>query len=311
MPQSLYLRTVAADSIKYFRDIRTLLRSLKIPAPRNPHFQIHRFEDAPDTQLNETMIFRSNTYVVALITEGEAYYKIGLHDYEMTAGSLYFLGPKHLRYYRREKKWRGFVCIFTDEFTTKSKLKNHYADYPFYRLDTSQKIQLDGEEQRQVEGLLNTLLSSFEQNKMDHCWHYLHILLSEADNLHQKMHQAAPASKESQLVVKFNELLEAHLYDIVSSQARHQYGVSDFAEKLAVNPNYLSQVLKQHTGETAGQLIRGRLITEAKSMLMSTEMSASQVAYALLYKDTSYFSKVFKSEVDATPREFQERYALK
>ncbi|RKN74942.1 hypothetical protein, partial [Ulvibacterium marinum] len=82
-----------------FKDIPTLLKGLKLPPPRNPYFQIHRFEDALDSQLNETAIFRSNTYVMTMITEDEAHYKIGLRNYEMTKGSLYFPGPKHLRYY--------------------------------------------------------------------------------------------------------------------------------------------------------------------------------------------------------------------
>lgn len=291
--------------ITIFKDIPALLKGLGLPLPRNRHFQIHRFEDAPDSQLNETAIFRSNTYVIALITEGEAHYKIGLRDYEMTKGSLYFLGPKHLRYYNRKEKWKGFVCIFTDEFTTKNRVSNNYSDYTFYHLDASQKLQLDEKNLHYLKGLLETLLNCFENNKMDLCWHHLQIVLLEAEALHRYEHKSQETKPEAITVIKFNELLEKHFYDIVTNKAERIFSVNDFADKLFIHPNYLSNTLKKITGETAGQIIKKRTILEAKSLLLTTGMSVSQAAYSLKFNDTSYFTKFFKSAVGLTPKQYQ------
>lgn len=291
--------------VAIFKDIPALLKGLKLPLPKNPHFQIHRFEDAPDSQLNETAIFRSNTYVIALMTEGEAHYKIGLQEYEMTKGSLYFLGPKHLRYYRREKKWKGFVCIFTDEFTTRNRLPNNYSDYTFYRLDASQKLQLSDESLMYFQSLLETLLKNFESNKMDLCWHYLQVILIESEALHHKEHKSKEDKPEALTAIRFNELLEKHFYDVVTNKVEKIFSVNDFAERLFVHPNYLSNTLKKITGETAGQIIKKRTILEAKSLLLTSGMSVSQAAYSLKFNDTSYFTKFFKSTVGITPKQYQ------
>ncbi len=291
--------------VAIFKDITTLLKGLKLPPPRNPYFQIHRFEDAPDSQLNETAIFRSNTYVMALMTEGQARYKIGLRDYEMIKGSLYFLGPKHLRYYRREQRWKGYVCIFTNEFTTQNRLPNNYSEYTFYHLDASQKIQLEDKEMLHFQKLLEKLLKCFETNRMDLCWHYLQIILIEAEALHHIEHESQEEKPEALMAIRFNELLERHFYDVVTGKAEKIFSVNDFADRLFVHPNYLSNTLKKLTGETAGQIIKKRIVLEAKSLLLTTGITISQTAYSLKFNDTSYFTKFFKGAVGLTPKQYQ------
>ncbi|GAA4271234.1 helix-turn-helix transcriptional regulator [Aquimarina gracilis] len=292
--------------IVVFKDIATLLRGLKTVTPKHPHFQIHRFEDAPETQVNETTIFRSNTYVVILLLDGEADYKIGLHDYHMGPGSLYFLGPQHLRYYKRnENNWKGFVCIFTDEFTTNTKLPNHFNDYPFYSLKGNQKFQLEGKLLQKFTQLITQLYHYFEVSALENCWHQLHIILNESRKLHRELYEESEVKPGTQLVIDFNSALEKHFYDVATNKAEYIFSVNDFAQILHIHPNHLSNTLKKYTGETAGQLIKKRTVLEAKSLLLSTEMSVSQVAYFLKFNDTSYFTKFFKGAEGSTPKEFQ------
>nr|WP_246848974.1 response regulator transcription factor [Aquimarina sp. U1-2] len=227
----------------------------------------------------------------------------------MSAGSLYFLGPKHLRHYRREKNnWKGFVCIFTDEFTTATNLPNHFADYPFYSLKGNQKLQLREEEIVGFQKRINALYLTFNSGKLDNCWHQLHIILNEAKDLYYQKFNEEVHEPEADLVIQFNSELESHFFNIASGNVEHLYSVNDFAGRLYVHPNHLSKILKKYTGRTAGQIIRERVIVEAKSLLQSTEMSVSQVAFTLCFNDTSYFTKYFKKSVGMTPIKFQEKH---
>jgi AraC family transcriptional regulator, transcriptional activator of pobA len=98
-----------APDIPYFKDIRSLLGALKTVSPRSDLFHIHKHEEVPASHSSETQIFRSNTFSLSLLTEGEALYKIGLKEYHMTAGSLYFMSPQQLRYYKKLKPWKGYL----------------------------------------------------------------------------------------------------------------------------------------------------------------------------------------------------------
>ncbi len=296
-----------SKDIVVFKDIPALLQGLKTLQPKNKNFHIHRFEDTPETQVNETAIFRSNTYALILMLEGEADYKIGLHEYHMCPGSLYFLGPRHLRHYKRDNNnWKGFVCLFTDEFTTSTNLPNHFNDYAFYSLRGKQKFQLENEELNTFKNQMTHLYEMYETNEMENCWHYLHIILNNAEKLHRLRYEQQEEKPEDELVINFNRVLEQHFYDLVTNKAESLYSVQDFADKLFVHPNYLSATLKKSTGLTAGKLIKNRTVLEAKSMLQSTDMTISEIAYTLKFNDTSYFTKFFKGATGQTPTQFKE-----
>jgi AraC family transcriptional regulator, transcriptional activator of pobA len=49
-----------------------------------------------------------------------------------------------------------------------------------------------------------------------------------------------------------------------------------------------------------------RLMQEARILLISTEMSISEISYKLNYDDNSYFNKVFKKETGLTPKRFRD-----
>ncbi len=294
------------NEVIVFKNIASLLQGLKTLKPKHEYFHIHRFEDTPDTQVNETAIFRSNAYVMILLLEGQADYKIGLHEYHMGPGSLYFLGPRHLRHYSREENnWKGFACLFTDEFTTSTNLPNHFADYPFYSLKGNQKLQLNNAEIDVFQDKINELYQAFDSGKLDNCWHLLHIILGDAKDVYYQKFKEEEHEPEAELVIQFNGELENHFFNIASGKAENIYSVNDFAERLFVHPNHLSSTLKKHTGRTASQIIKDRTIIEAKSLLQSTDMSVSQVAYTLRFNDTSYFTKYFKKSVGMTPVQFQ------
>ncbi|MBP2831073.1 helix-turn-helix transcriptional regulator [Aquimarina sp. U1-2] len=293
------------QSIAYYDTIADLLKGLKTVRAKHLHFHIHRLEDAPDSQLNHTGLYRSSTYVVILLKEGTATYKIGLHDYTMCRGSLYFLGPRHLRHYHRDtNNWEGFVCLFSDDFTTEIKLTTHYSDYPYYSLEGQQKFQLNDSQLEVFLNYFKQLYEYYQRNSINCCWHQLHIILEEAGVVCKYKLDNSPKDADNELVINFNSALEHHFYELVSDKIEHLFSVKDYAEKLFVHPNHLSDVLRKMTGRSARQLITERLILEAKSLLKNSRISITQVAYILKFSDTSYFTKFFKKHTGMTPSEF-------
>src|SRR5690606_22538331 len=75
---------------------------------------------------------------------------------------------------------------------------------------------------------------------------------------------------------------------------RQEHSVSFYAEQIHMTPRQLSDIVKTCTGKTAKTLILERIILEAKRHLQHTNASIKEIAFALGFKDSSYFSKVFK-----------------
>lgn len=53
------------------------------------------------------------------------------------------------------------------------------------------------------------------------------------------------------------------------------------------------------------EVIKDRIILEAKRLLIYTEMSAKQIAYALGYEDPAYFNRLFSSKVGDNTSNFR------
>jgi len=88
-----------------------------------------------------------------------------------------------------------------------------------------------------------------------------------------------------------------------------------FAEQLHITTHHLNLIIKNVTGKTVSEVIRARSILEAKRLLTFTDLSVSEIAAQLNYFDSSYFSKLFKSETKTTPiafkNEMSEKYRIR
>jgi AraC family transcriptional regulator, transcriptional activator of pobA len=296
-------------SISYFKDITTLLKALQTFTPQSNLFHIHKHEDVPATHSTETQIFRSDTFSASLLTSGEAEYKIGLQDYQMKAGSFYFMSPQQLRYYKKTKPWKGYVFLFSEEFMFQFSKTSIYKEYPFFQLDANVKLHLSKSQTIELIALLEKLYNTYnsnDTNKLKVIYHYLSLILLNAKKWYlQQNENLKGADKLVSLAKAFDELLEKHFFDIATQKADKLFSVTDFATKLNVSTNYLSDTVKKETGKTPTQIIKERTILEAKSLLRNTDLTVSEVAYFLTFEDPSYFAKYFKSSTGISPTDFK------
>ncbi len=129
--------------------------------------------------------------------------------------------------------------------------------------------------------------------------HYLHLILLEL--------QRETGSGRSAHLDGAGGLISSQFIALVEQHYATKKQVNDYAELLHLTPNYLNALIKQATGRTAGQLIRDRVILEAKRLFLFSEATVSEVAYALQYDDVSYFWRLFKKAVNVSPTEFKKR----
>ena len=80
------------------------------------------------------------------------------------------------------------------------------------------------------------------------------------------------------------------------------------ADKLHVSPNYLSELLKQLTGQSTMHHIHDKLIEKAKEKLSTTDLSVSEIAYELGFEHPQSFSKLFKAKTNFSPMEFRQSF---
>ena len=91
--------------------------------------------------------------------------------------------------------------------------------------------------------------------------------------------------------------IKAHLSDNLT--------VKDTARALTVNANYLSSRFRQEVGVTFTDFVNRERADQAAALLKHTNLQIQQIASAVGYNHTSYFSKQFEKVYGATPRAYR------
>lgn len=81
--------------------------------------------------------------------------------------------------------------------------------------------------------------------------------------------------------------------------------LAEAAEKVHLNPCYLSQLFKQQTQKNFVDFVTETRMKEAQKLLVYTSMRVSEIAYRLGYTDLSYFSHTFKKFTGTPPSEYR------
>jgi AraC family transcriptional activator of pobA len=99
---------------------------------------------------------------------------------------------------------------------------------------------------------------------------------------------------------RFRDLLEHHY--------REQWTIRQYAECLGVSEKRLTRFCRLASDLSPLQIVHNRQLTEAKRCLVYTEMSISEIAYELGFKDPAYFSRFFSKMTDHQASQFRRQY---
>ncbi len=81
--------------------------------------------------------------------------------------------------------------------------------------------------------------------------------------------------------------------------------VAQCGEALNVSGHYLSDLIKLETGKSAKEHIDLHLLNKAKTLLLTSGHSVSEIAYQLGFNYPNHFSKMFKTKTGMSPSEFR------
>ncbi|UII25797.1 AraC family transcriptional regulator [Fulvivirga maritima] len=133
---------------------------------------------------------------------------------------------------------------------------------------------------------------------------YLKQLIIRATRLWKKQHlddTSEESADEVEFFREFSRLVEIHY--------REKHSVADYAEILAVASKTLSNKFKRLGWPQPNDIIKERIILEAKRLLNYTNNSVKEIAYELGYDDPAYFNRLFTNKVGDSPAAFRKKYS--
>lgn len=133
---------------------------------------------------------------------------------------------------------------------------------------------------------------------------YLKQLLIKSTRLWKVQHldgaMASRPSTDLEFFRKFTQLVEANY--------KEKHNVADYADMLLLAPKTLTHRFKRLSLPQPNDIIKNRIILEAKRLLVHTDWTAKEIAYALGYDDPAYFSRLFFIKTGEPPSGFRKKY---
>lgn len=83
------------------------------------------------------------------------------------------------------------------------------------------------------------------------------------------------------------------------------FGNAELARKMALSESQLNRKVKALTGKTLSLFIRNVRLQQAKTLLQTTGMNVSEVAYVVGFTDPNYFSLAFSEAFGVAPSSYR------
>lgn len=290
--------------------ISTLHQILGLKKPTNPLVSIFNFDDV---KLEPETIFSAVTtdfYVVALKKDcAGGKFKYGQQYYDFDEGVMYFIAPHQVLQFEDIllDDVRGFVLVVHPDLLHGYPQAAKIKDYGFFSYAVNEALNLSEKEESSIMDIIGNMEQEIETNMdsftQDLLVSNLDLLLKYCDRFYNR--QFLTRKKvNNDLLSKLENLLD----DCFKNDNLVINGVPTvhfIAEQLNLSANYLSDMLRVHTGQTTQQHIQSRLIEKAKEMLSTTEMSVSEIAYHLGFEHPQSFHRLFKNRTSFSPLEFR------
>lgn len=250
---------------------------------------------------------RYRPYIKAMLLPAGYSLTVDFRQFTTTGPTLFFLNVNQFLqidsageeegfflYYNRD-----FYCIqiHDEEVSCDGFLFNNIYTMPMTLLP-------DAEAPRVLEAFRNMVdeLEASESSREEMIRTYLKQVIIRATRLwkRQQLGRMNDTPADVAFLRDFSRLVEIHF--------REKHSVMDYADLLAVAPKTLSKKFNRLQLGQPNDIIKDRILLEAKRLLAHSSLSIKEIGYDLGYEDPAYFNRLFSQKIGATPAAFRRRY---
>ena len=282
--------------------LSTLVREMQTVTTYNKGVYILNIEFFLDKYSNE--MFRAGAFFYILVETGTAEFVIACHSYIIGKGDMLLVAPRMSVKLMRKSSDFGTCGLCMEPFFFDSLSIGNYVYKRLYnsshttyvlRLEDSDTVHI-----RKTLDLMSHYLTSDHPAEM--AGSLVNFLLLQITEIFhsQNVHPAGRVKHSDALFRLFRKLL--------AENYRKEHELQFYADSLHISQTYLSRVIRQISGKTVNNYIAEALYTDARRLLVFTDLTVKEIAEQLGFSDQSSFGKFFKKKSETSPANFRDEY---
>lgn len=291
------------------KTITDLHRLFALPKPDHPLISVIDFKVLSYRHSDIWRHFTNDFYCITIKQGTNAALKYGQRDYDFEEGIMTFTKPGQVFAVTsiQDNPVEGYMLVFKHELLRGYPLAQTIRQYGFFDYNVAEALHLAEKEEKIITALLQQmqqeLRSNIDRFSQDVMVSQMELLLNYANRFYNRQFITRKGMNNDLL-----SKMEALLIDYFQGQQLQSEGlpkVNYLAGEMNLSPGYLSDMLRNLTGQNTQQYIQSFFIEHAKKLLTTTSLTVSEIAYHFGFQYPQSFNKLFKNKTNQTPLQFR------
>ncbi|MEI2273557.1 helix-turn-helix transcriptional regulator [Sphingobacterium sp. ML3W] len=299
------------SNINHIKNISQLVRELGLPAPMHPLIALVDYRFVSPGRFPKGKKFLIDFYKISFKSAFKGTTKYGQGHYDFEEGGMAFMKPKQIvAAPETTENYEGFVLYFHADYIRNYPLGKLINKFGFFSYNVSEALLLSAKEKEIITNLFNTIANELENNidkfSQDVLVSQIELLLNYSNRFYNRQFITRNAVNND-IITSLDNLLNSY-FEEENSLQNGLPSVKYISRTLGLSQRYLSDMLHSLTGLNTQQYIQDTIIEVAKEKLSTTNLSVSEIAYALGFVHPQSFSKLFKTKTNFSPLEFRDSF---
>lgn len=298
------------DNFIKIKSIADLHRFIGFENPRHPLISLVDYSKVKPIDVFSKCNIVNELYLISIKEVGPKDVRYGRSHYDFQEGCLIFMAPNQVFSISDadlNTNFSGIGLYFHPDILLGSSLSKTISNYSFFEYRTNEALHLSDSEKETVKLIFSNIEAEIgdriDKHTQEVLVHNIELLLKYSNRFYERQH-ISRKTLNNDTVSKFESLLKEYF----NKNLQTDHGlvqVKYFAEKMNLSSNYLSDILRRETGKGVQEHINLYLIEKAKTELLTTNKSVTEIAFDLGFEYPQYFSRLFKQKEGLTPSEFR------
>ena len=282
------------------------IKHLEASKSKNDLLNADRFKEYLSKNPHLHVVHKHSFYHLVYFTQGGGEHLVDFKTFKVQKGMIYFMRPGQVHNWHFKGAVDGYIINFSSTFFDSLSINSNISDqFSFFDGNLlNQVIYLRKATQKNVEAVFETIIREQKESKPSSQLMIAGLLMQLFVLIQREIEDTAPPEtmihQQAPVIRKFQQLVELHF--------REMKLPNEYASLLYITPHYLNAQCKTFLHTPAGEVIRNRIVLEAKRLLVNAELSIAAIALELNFADSSYFVKFFKKYTGATPDAFRNKH---
>ena len=271
---------------------------IKRTAWENNEIQVAEIGNYDDESIPK--YFRTSHYAILFVTQGSLSGRVNMVDFEMKAPAAVYIFNDHVLHYNSSSPdLKVRLLSFSPVIAEELSLSLHYDNLQFAYARPA--AQLDETSMQAIMHYLDLMEILMQKESPERRTTIIKLIQSLSSYFYEfhanSLSSQKPFSRSEELAGQFLSLVDMHCHE--------HHNIKWYADALHLTPVYVSNVVKQVTGRTAGDNITDCLVRKAKSLLLTSTLSIQQISDRLGFQNQSHFGTFFRRAVGTSPQKFR------